>query len=185
MKWSPPLAAEISALSVAACVLFSANIILWNDQAVEDLDLRDALNASNVQTFHPSITGNPSSDCATCHIPKQQVIQAGLWAGSAITGSNFLAVTPEHTSNETRMCTSCHDGSVSHKIGLNGPSGEHPMGMDYAAVYDRDPQNFVSPYNSPIKLENGKVGCLSCHAVHENTGYKANARPNNCRTCHK
>jgi cytochrome c len=118
-------------------------------------------------------------------LPKENTVKAGLWTGSAITGESFLAVEPEGLSTQTRMCISCHDGTVSHKIGLNGPEGEHPMGMDYFEVYEKYPKKYVSPYNMPIKLAGRKVGCISCHAVHEDTGFKANARPNNCRSCHK
>jgi hypothetical protein len=185
-KWPRPLAAELTALSVAACALVCVNLAIYESEPKVELDLRDAPNSQNVETFHPSITGNPGMDCAFCHqSQKRTVIQAGLWMSSAFTGDTFIESSGDATSEGTRTCVSCHDGTIDHKIGLNGPRGEHPMGMDYFDAYNREPAKYVSPYNNPIKLEDRKVGCVSCHAIHENTGHIANARPRNCLICHK
>lgn len=179
MLRSTPLAARATALIAAALVLFAA---LWTGRAPSgtvESDLRDALRSdgTEVQVYHPG-----GEDCAMCHTSRGGAARSGLWMTTTASPESAQGGTLGPAS--TRACLSCHDGTVSHRIYQNGVQGEHPVGTDYFQAYDRAPRKFVSPYNSRIHLEDGRIGCVSCHAVHERTGYAANARPNNCGICH-
>ena len=62
--------------------------------------------------------------------------------------------------------------------------------ISYSEVYLRDPGSYISPttLDQRIKLEEGKIGCLSCHTP-SSTESKMLVLPNSrrglCVSCHR
>ncbi len=112
-------------------------------------------------------------------------------------------------SNSSKMCLSCHDGTVatddqggkgmsqSSILGTN-LSRNHPISFTYdimLAYKDKglhDPTSAASGLGSTISkdmLVNGKLECISCHDAHAMRGtknllLKSNYRSRLCLTCH-
>lgn len=101
----------------------------------------------------------------------------------------------------TGLCLSCHDGVVAsalrgHSTSTTGqrphskastPAGSHPVGADYLEAFRRNPDDYNDPALSPkIVLEEGLVGCSSCHAAHDlGTVSAFNVREDVCMACHQ
>jgi len=102
----------------------------------------------------------------------------------------------------SRMCLSCHDGS----IGANAdsrissgswqhggsfssidPRGSHPIGVKYRAAARRGGLRPIGALNRAIKLFEGRVGCSSCHDPYSKEPLylvMSNAGSKLCLECH-
>lgn len=137
--------------------------------------------------------------CYTCH--NQEALGAG-WRHS-------LSINYAHKPGELTQdlngalmdqfsveCLSCHDGVISTMASANIRSGEfrhgsglsHPVGVLYPPVSVKNDFMPQETLPEPIKLFNGRVGCLSCHNPY-NSGKSflvmPNARSGLCLSCHK
>ena len=86
----------------------------------------------------------------------------------------------------TAVRLSCHDGTLESAAAVHGPRS-HPIGIDYALAKQKSPGRFNDlAVGSGIRLDGGKIGCLSCHAIHE---YAAGGRrtviESSCEACHR
>jgi predicted CXXCH cytochrome family protein len=143
--------------------------------------------------------------CKFCHTPHlaQAVVGAPLWNHQTTTASYTLysSATFQGTSSQpgptSKLCLSCHDGTVAtdsfanggvlqggthmmtttNRVGFGGSlSSDHPISFNYnAALVALDPAlvtpqstNYVDAAHS-IPLYNGKLECASCHSTHDNT----------------
>jgi len=117
--------------------------------------------------------------------------------------SNFSA-------SKTRSCLSCHDGTVAVVTGLTlsssdakwilmnngtpvpaattpqgGLRGSHPVGVTYSAVWAGFKDISADTH---VKLENGKIQCVTCHTPHDNDNsfflVKSDDGSALCMTCH-
>jgi predicted CXXCH cytochrome family protein len=137
--------------------------------------------------------------CVPCHTPHNadmNVMSAPLWnhevttASYTVYASSSLNAAPGQPSGVSRLCLSCHDGTVAfdnHGGATNGSrftnfgnlstilSDDHPISFLYnsalAAVDGelRDPDTAPSGLGGTITddlLENGSLECTSCHDVH-------------------
>jgi predicted CXXCH cytochrome family protein len=154
--------------------------------------------------------------CIFCHAPHnaQTIPEAPLWNHQSTTATYTLYSGPG-TMNATvgqpgavsKLCMSCHDGTVA--IGNFGTitsdthyvtgksllgtnlSNDHPIGFTYdAALVSADP-GLVSPatvVTAGLPLFSSKMECSTCHGVHDNTNApflrKTNASSALCLTCH-
>ena len=66
-------------------------------------------------------------------------------------------------SQDTHSCMGCHDGTLADNITSLDQS--HSVGIDYrlAQIRSRGALRDPSLLDAAIKLENGQVGCTSCH----------------------
>lgn len=160
-------------------------------------DLRDS-----VSERHSSIpAGHAAFACAACHFAHPAKAQRPLWQPGAGTDSTVFARDSQLAGGvKTGLCMSCHDGAVasslaSHGSSMGGPrlvamgveaGSNHPVGVDYMAAVRRDPGSYIDPSANPrIVLEDGKVGCMSCHATHDASSMgSVNLRPEVCIDCH-
>lgn len=159
-------------------------------------DLRDSLSGgfADLATLHEKVD-LPGYGCAWCHLdmnPRAASNSPSRWIASA--GPAAARTAPVTTS----VCLSCHDGTLAkvakgYTMGTRDPSlpegsATHPVGFDYMASYLRAPDEFKHPAGNPeIRLEDGKVGCLSCHQGHERNGRPggpAGVTQNTCLACH-
>ncbi len=86
--------------------------------------------------------------------------------------------------SESLICQGCHDGVMARD------SLRHPVGMVYAASPQRRTGRLTSPASlaAPITLEDGRVGCSSCHDLSSALPSKlvvANTGSALCSACHR
>ncbi|MDA8244855.1 MAG: cytochrome c3 family protein [Elusimicrobia bacterium] len=147
--------------------------------------------------------------CVTCHVPHRPLVNVPLWNHSissytytlynqnaeyASGNSAAYDASPSGLQNsKSRLCMSCHDGSVavasSVKIqsasnnwilwdngaavangsgtGNTGMKGSHPVAVNYATVQTANPTDYVAAASLvDVKLDAGKVQCTTCHNPH-------------------
>jgi predicted CXXCH cytochrome family protein len=160
--------------------------------------------------------------CIVCHTPHNgaMLAEAPLW-NHQLTTSNFtlyasstLNATMGQPDGNSKLCLSCHDGSVAlENFGgvttgttlMTGPalvgtdlSNDHPVSFTYntalhnadAGLYD--PSVALSGLGGTIQADmlfSDKMQCASCHDVHNSYGIngllvKSNAASALCLTCH-
>jgi len=170
-------------------------------------------------------TWNTSGEiCIVCHTPHdadQTVTSAPLWnhevtatAAYQVYSSATLDSIPGDPAGVSKLCLSCHDGTVALDsfgggTGINfigagfvvGPSDlryEHPISMAYDSAADdglRDELVALSGIAGSAgtidedMLFAGNVECASCHDPHDAAGLsnflvKANTASDLCLTCH-
>jgi len=159
--------------------------------------------------------------CITCHTPhsSQTVANAPLWnhtlttASFTVYSSTTLNATVGQPSGRSKLCLSCHDGSVAvdsygGATGTNFVTGDalvgtnlsndHPVSFTYDAALAtadgglKNPATTNSGLGSTIAADmlfGGQLECSSCHDVHNgpNINYlllKSNAASALCLTCH-
>ncbi len=159
--------------------------------------------------------------CQPCHVPHNantSVTDSPLWSRSALTTETFTAyssgslqATVGQPDGTSKLCLSCHDGTVALESFPGGGtgttyqddfgtdlSGEHPISFTYdAALAASDGELFdPSTANSGLggtidadMLIGGKMECATCHDVHDAAGngkllMKANTGSALCITCH-
>lgn len=164
-----------------------------------------------------------SQICIVCHTPHNAslvVTDAPLWNhGTTATtytlyASSTLNSTMSQPDASSKLCLSCHDGTVAlenygtttngthfitgdHNLG-NGLNNDHPVSFTYDAALStadgglKNPATALSGLGGTIAqnmLFGGKMQCASCHDVHNTAGQpsllvKSNSISALCLTCH-
>ena len=157
---------------------------------------------ADIQSSHHDFSGASWSNneiCLPCHTPhdaNMEVPDSPLW-NHQITGAAFQLYTsstlnafPGEPDGKSKLCLSCHDGTVAienHSGNTNGTRytnagrvgtdlrDDHPISFVYNSALASedgelyDPGTTQSGLGGTIEedlLENGKVQCTSCHDVH-------------------
>ena len=145
--------------------------------------------------------------CKFCHTPHmaQNVAGAPLWnhATTVATYTLYSSATFQGSGTQSqpgptsKLCLSCHDGSVAvdsfanggvvaagthfisttNRVGFGGSlTSDHPIGFTYDAALATSDRHLVTPASAnyvdatgTIPLYGGKLECASCHATHDNT----------------
>lgn len=154
--------------------------------------------------------------CVFCHTPHDAntgVVAAPLWnhALSNATYSTYTSTTLDATTGQpgaiSKLCLSCHDGTVAidsyggraGTTNMTGPalvgtnlSNDHPVGFAYTAALATQDGGLKDPTTpstiAPAKIFGGQMECASCHNAHSNQ-YGAFLRGSNtgstlCMSCH-
>lgn len=161
--------------------------------------------------------------CIVCHTPHNAsttVTNAPLWnhASTAATytlyASSTLNSTMAQPDASSKLCLSCHDGTIAlenfgtttngthfitsvYNLG-SGLNNDHPVSFTYDAALAtadgglKNPATAASGLGGTINqnmLFGGKMQCASCHDVHNSAGQpklllKANTASALCLTCH-
>ena len=198
---TPPWPRRLSFLSVFTVLSLAAVFFLRAPWPQEDFsDLRDAVSDHRHRALLGA--GHSSLSCASCHFAHPAKAPRPLWQKEGRIDSALFARESELAGGaKTSLCLSCHDGTVAPSLQAHGgslggdrfavlgsnPSANHPVGVDYMAVLRRDPGSYNDPaMNARIVLEEGRVGCLSCHASHDLSSVSAgNVRREVCIDCHR
>ncbi|UCG56708.1 MAG: hypothetical protein JSU70_17810 [Phycisphaerales bacterium] len=152
--------------------------------------------------------------CSFCHTPHSTSLQTPGWSRQLSTAvykiyqSSSLDARPGQPTGASKMCLSCHDGTVAlTHTGRSGPSGtyitpgeanlgtdlsdDHPISFVYSdSLSAKDPQ-IRPPATLPQELaldRSGELQCTTCHTAHDNR-YGAflvmsNQRSAMCTSCH-
>lgn len=164
--------------------------------------------------------GSSSQICIYCHAPHNTSTSAQLWnrAASGVasytmyTSSTMGASSAGQPGNVSKLCLSCHDGTVAVDsfMGSAGTaaattggmitgganlgtslSNDHPIGIEYVtgSAVARGLKDPGSVPAAAALIVSGKVECSSCHDVHNTLGNTALVRVDNaasalCITCH-
>lgn len=177
-------------------------------------------SAHDFSTSSWNFTGEICAPCHTPHDADLNVPGAPLWNHQVTTATFQLYSSPSfdgastigQPSGTSKLCLSCHDGTVAldNFGGFTGGThyarlqigtdlrGSHPISFTYdTALADTD----MGLYNPVTKgsglggtihvdlLHEGKLECSSCHNVHNESGadyllVKSNAGSSLCLTCH-
>lgn len=159
-------------------------------------------------------------------IPGGGIVLGDLYNSATLdkTNSNPTTVLAAVQASDAPLCLSCHDGGslagglqnppnatlqptgaaltagVTGQMDL-GTSGsllvnDHPIGMDYGAVYTADTAGFEPETTAnalvgtlPLYTANGVMWCSTCHDVHDQGGFSPFLNMTNvgsalCTTCH-
>ncbi len=157
--------------------------------------------------------------CKACHVPHNARTDTGgpLWnhaptnATFAIYGSPTMNATSGQPSSVSKLCLSCHDGTVGlsdfgggisggYRLGPGNPayistdlSDDHPVSFTYDGALATADGGLVTPATAKevvagIPLYGGKLECSTCHNVHDNALGKflraSNAASALCLKCH-
>ena len=158
--------------------------------------------------------------CIFCHTPHQASTEGPLWNHAMSTAtytpynSSTLNATVGQPTGASKLCLSCHDGTIALGIvnsrrmpiqmqgGNTMPAGPNNMGTDLSADhpvsfrYDADLVQQDSQLNDPATLvaevqldRNQEMQCTSCHDPHNNQFgsflVKDNTGSALCLDCHK
>lgn len=109
-------------------------------------------------------------------------------AGIALSFSAYCLAfdTSDNSSSglSSRYCQVCHDGVIASEVRLI-----HPLGIDYrlSQLKSRGKLREISQLSGDIQLEDGRIGCLSCHKPDSRLEAKlvtSNAGSVLCFSCH-
>lgn len=127
-----------------------------------------------------------------------------VYAGPALPFDNYGNIASEMLRG-SRFCLTCHDGTIGRNIlsqdfsqrgNFQGDTpGDfcvdrgHPVGVDYlpASLKSRGRLKHPSLLDPAVKLENGQVGCTSCHDSNSQLRAKlvmSNSGSRLCFSCH-
>ncbi len=146
----------------------------------------------------PRVPGEPQAltetrICIFCHTPHNATPRTPLWnkaikpVNYVLYSSTTLAARPSQPNGPSRLCLSCHDGTIALGAVLNPAggisttgeirqqyligtvlSGDHPISFSY---YDSLP-NFElnpSPPQNLLLYGNANMECSTCHDAHDNS----------------
>ena len=157
--------------------------------------------------------------CIACHAPHNTASSSLLWNHTASTAtytlytSTSLDATMAQPGSVSKLCLSCHDGTVAvdsfggatgatgAMIGAGGNLGtalgdDHPIGFAYDTALASADGGLTSPVSASlvktgvnVPLYATKMECASCHDVHNAPGVAkllriANTNSALCITCH-
>lgn len=194
-----PSLRRLSLLSAFVCAALVAALVPRAPRPVPDAsDLRDSVSDHRALLS----AGHAAFECAACHFAHPAKAQRPLWETRPADDARlFVRDSAKAGGVSSGLCMSCHDGTIAATLQAHSVSGggsrtttlgmdlgaNHPVGVDYAAVFRGDPVSYNDPAGNPrIVLEDGLVGCVSCHATHD-AGVIASGsiRPGVCTDCHR
>ena len=157
--------------------------------------------------------------CIFCHAPHNTGGMRPLWnrefsqANYTIYQSSTLHAQPGQPTGSSKLCLSCHDGTIALGSVLSRPdrirmiggdfmpagltnlgtdlSDDHPISFEYTTGLAMADGQLASPLTLPpqIRLDNtGQLQCTSCHDAHKNVHGSFLVMSNSfgllCTTCH-
>lgn len=159
----------------------------------------------------------PTGVCVFCHTPHNANPAQALWnrtlssATYTLYTSSTLKAQPTQPSGSSRLCLSCHDGTLAMGTLLRPPKGQqptlgmltgrtligtdlsddHPISFTYDSQLAADRGELVDPLgapNAPHLDRTGQLQCTSCHDAHVERSNFLRMDPVKgalCTTCHQ
>ena len=156
-------------------------------------------------------TGNP---CSFCHTPHGALSGTPLWNHALsettyrIYQSSSLSANIRQPTGSSKLCLSCHDGTVALTRTIGSEAGgvyiapgsanlgtdlsdDHPISFIYAEVLSVEDIQIRPPSTLPEQLKidrSSELQCTTCHDPHDNQYGKylvmSNQRSQMCTSCH-
>ncbi len=100
------------------------------------------------------------------------ILAAPAFAGPGSEGHGGAHLGPAST-----KCVGCHEGVLSGGVVSHRGGTTHPVGVDYLELSRRNP-SLVPPekLNKAMPLEDGRIGCLTCHVPYDSKNHSELAR---------
>ncbi len=168
--------------------------------------------AGTAHDFSPAKDGGRA--CQFCHTPHMALADTPLWnhklseAVYEIYWSSSLDAEVGQPTGSSKLCLSCHDGTIALEANVRGGSGktymppgktnfgtdlsdDHPVSFVYSADISNKDSQIRNPQYLPeeVMLDRfGEMQCVTCHDPHDNTFSKflvtTNIKSNLCMKCH-
>ena len=214
-----------SSLVHAALLVFAAaagSLFAQAPPPVQQAAQRIKTTVHNLSSTGPGVVraATETEICLFCHTPHGSNTEGPLWNRSIPAGryliykSSSLKAKPGQPTGSSKLCLSCHDGTIAlgsvlsraAPIVMAGPdripaghsnlgtdlTDDHPISFAYSSSTvgsstELVPAEAIIP---PVHLDpNGEVQCTSCHEPHDNSFGKFLVRPDDqsalCRSCHR
>ncbi|HUU83546.1 MAG TPA: cytochrome c3 family protein [Phycisphaerae bacterium] len=202
-------------IHLAVCAL----AVCWTSAAWAQQRVSQTVH--NLSAAGPGRVRAPSESqvCVFCHAPHSTQGVRPLWNRELpattyrIYESSTLDAKPGQPTGASKLCLSCHDGTIAlgsvlsrqDRIRMVGsdyiPAGltnlgtdlsdDHPISFHYTGGLAASDRQLASPLGlrSEVKLDaGGELQCTSCHDPHDNSNGKFMVMPNEygalCTTCH-
>ena len=194
LRWTPQ--AACCAVLVAAGMIF----LCGRPGHAPETDMRDALNLDATLPSddpHAKLAASTAQTCIYCHPARGAAAARPKWGeGEPWKSESHASAVPD-----SGVCLSCHDGSLAGNSksyvsvdasryvadGSARLGDSHPIDVSYMAAYAMQAGAFRHPSEDPgIRLEDGKVGCISCHTIHgpRQPGARPGIIETACESCH-
>lgn len=214
MKLNLPQHLPRAGILIAACLLTGVALTMPAALATGIASTKHNLTPTGPGNFKaPENVGL----CIFCHTPHNASPQGALWnrelsaATYTLYTSSTLKSTPGQPSGSSRLCLSCHDGTMAmgtvlrplHGVqptlgkltgsGVIGTdlSDDHPVSFAYDADLATARGDLVNPTGSAKAMHlapNGQMQCTSCHDAHVERANFLHMDPIKgalCTTCHQ
>lgn len=151
--------------------------------------------------------------CSFCHTPHGALPGTPLWSHSLSTAvykiyeSSSLKAKVGQPTGASKLCLSCHDGTVALTETLTNAGGaylpagsanlgtdlsdDHPISFAYSSGLSAQDAQIRPPLGLPAALrldQSGELQCTTCHDAHDNRHgnflVMSNARSQMCVSCH-
>jgi len=151
--------------------------------------------------------------CSFCHTPHGAMANTPLWSHKLsnavykIYQSSSLVAKVGQPTGSSKLCLSCHDGTVAITSGITGGGGiyispgeknlgtdlsdDHPISFVYSSGLSTVDAQIRQPSMLPTQLKldrSGELQCTTCHEAHDNQYgnflVMANDRSRMCVSCH-
>jgi len=180
------------------------------------------LGVSGAPADSGSIQGTPhdlspvagGAACSFCHTPHGAMPGTPLWSHTLSTAvykiyeSSSLEAKVGQPTGSSKLCLSCHDGTVALTETITGGTGgayisagsanlgtdlsdDHPISFVYSSGLSAEDSQIRPPVGlpEPLKLDrSGELQCTTCHDAHNNYYgnflVMSNARSQMCVSCH-
>jgi predicted CXXCH cytochrome family protein len=138
--------------------------------------------------------------CAQCHNPadpSRESMHASVLGHAHL---NWPRGAAHPADGDSRLCLSCHDGTVARSVGAGAEApghitlSSHPVGIDYCInPIHRGLTDHTVSFTAPsqldlrIRLVDGQVACASCHNLYNAEPGRlviSNLRSRLCLSCH-
>ncbi len=204
---------------VHLALLFTAVVGSFaNGQGQSIVDTPHNLSAGGPGILHAS---TEEQICIFCHTPHNASPIQPLWnrylpvAAYSVYSSNSLDAKPGQPTGSSKMCLSCHDGTIAvgsvisqdQIIQMAGgittlPPGasnlgtdladDHPISFSYDSLLVSKDPHLIDPAGLPSDVHldvNRELQCTTCHNAHDNSFGEFLVLSNDnsalCRTCHQ
>jgi predicted CXXCH cytochrome family protein len=211
----------ILSLGVASALAQDIHSTHPNFTSALGLDIRSTQHNLSISGPGPLSASSEDRICVFCHIPHQQGSATRyLWNRSDPAEpyipyfSSTLKADVGQPTGASRMCLSCHDGTIALGAIASSPteipfkggirlmphdsasnlgtdlSDDHPISFIYDDMLSLDNRQLRQPSALPpqVKLEDSQLQCTACHDPHHNPYGQFLVMDNTasalCRTCH-
>jgi predicted CXXCH cytochrome family protein len=204
-------------------VLFSLVMLLAANQALAQQGKSIEYSKHNLSASGPgSIRASAEQEvCIFCHTPHNASPIQPMWnrnnpvSAYVVYSSQSLDATPGQPTGSSKLCLSCHDGSIAvgsvlsrdQEISMAGgihtlPAGrsnlgtdlsdDHPVSFRYDTALASKDLKLKDPAQLPLQVKLDKAGelqCTSCHDAHDDSNgaflVMDNSTSQLCASCHR